>query len=68
MYRAILSVQDFGFFSEERGDDGKVPDDRTVHPDCINASNPYHECGEFCFRRIANAKDRAQRPESPGIC
>lgn len=26
------------------------------HPDCINSSNPYHECVEFCFKRIAEAK------------
>lgn len=30
-----------------------------VHPDCINASNPYHECVEYCFKRIAEAKSRA---------
>ncbi|KAI3951697.1 hypothetical protein MKW92_027389 [Papaver armeniacum] len=24
-----------------------------VHPDCRNASNPYHVCVEFCFLRIA---------------
>lgn len=32
--------------------------DRGVHPDCINASNPYHECVEYCFRKIAEAKAR----------
>ncbi|WOK98320.1 pre-mRNA-splicing factor syf2 [Canna indica] len=30
-----------------------------VHPDCINASNPYHECVEYCFKRIAEAKSDA---------
>ncbi|KAG1338634.1 pre-mRNA-splicing factor syf2 [Cocos nucifera] len=30
-----------------------------VHPDCINASNPYHECVDYCLRRIAEAKARA---------
>ncbi|PKA63046.1 hypothetical protein AXF42_Ash007842 [Apostasia shenzhenica] len=29
-----------------------------VHPDCINASNPYHECVDYCFRKIAEAKAR----------
>lgn len=29
---------------------------RPVHPDCINASNPYHECVDYCFRKIAEAK------------
>lgn len=27
-----------------------------VHPECINASNPYHECVEFCYRKIAEEK------------
>lgn len=30
--------------------------EREVHPDCINASNPYHECVDYCFRKIAEAK------------
>lgn len=30
-----------------------------VDPDCINASNPYHECVDYCFQRIAEAKARA---------
>ncbi|KAK9144123.1 hypothetical protein Sjap_004026 [Stephania japonica] len=34
-------------------------EDRRVHPDCINASNPYHECVEYCFLRIAEAKNRS---------
>ncbi|CAI5458725.1 unnamed protein product [Closterium sp. Yama58-4] len=29
-----------------------------VHPDCINASNPYHECTDYCFRKIAERKGR----------
>lgn len=36
----------------------KPPAERTVHPDCINASNPYHECTDYCFKRIADAQDR----------
>ncbi|CAM6092954.1 unnamed protein product [Calypogeia fissa] len=31
-----------------------------VHPECINASNPFHECTDYCFRRIAEAKGRQQ--------
>ncbi|EFJ24446.1 hypothetical protein SELMODRAFT_442403 [Selaginella moellendorffii] len=27
-----------------------------VHPACINASNPYHECSQYCFRKIAEAR------------
>ncbi|CAO2813729.1 unnamed protein product [Amaranthus hypochondriacus] len=33
--------------------------ERGVHPDCRNASNPYHECVDFCFRVIAEAKARS---------
>ncbi|XP_073039552.1 uncharacterized protein [Primulina eburnea] len=29
-----------------------------VHPDCRNASNPYHECGDFCFKFIAEGKKK----------
>ncbi|KAL5791213.1 hypothetical protein ACOSQ2_006101 [Xanthoceras sorbifolium] len=35
-----------------------MEDERRVHPDCINASNPYHECVEYCFRKIAEAHAR----------
>ncbi|KAL3687152.1 hypothetical protein R1sor_013461 [Riccia sorocarpa] len=35
-----------------------------VHPACINASNPYHECVEYCFRRIAEKQSQAQLDES----
>ncbi|KAF3434723.1 hypothetical protein FNV43_RR21808 [Rhamnella rubrinervis] len=27
-----------------------------VHPDCRNAFNPYHECSDYCFKIIAEAK------------
>lgn len=37
-----------------------VQESRRVHPDCINASNPYHECVEYCFLKIAEAKARTQ--------
>ncbi|ONK58884.1 uncharacterized protein A4U43_C08F720 [Asparagus officinalis] len=30
-----------------------------THPDCINASNPYHECVDYCHKKIAEAKERA---------
>ncbi|KAF8053178.1 hypothetical protein N665_1455s0002 [Sinapis alba] len=35
--------------------------ERRVHPDCINASNPYHECVEYCFKKIAEAKARLEK-------
>ncbi|XP_042488811.1 pre-mRNA-splicing factor syf2-like [Macadamia integrifolia] len=41
-----------------------MTEERRVHPDCINASNPFHECVEYCFRRIAEAKDRIGKEES----
>ncbi|MBA0726919.1 hypothetical protein Golax_002710 [Gossypium laxum] len=44
----------------------KMEEDRRVHPDCINASNPYHECVEYCFRKIveAKAKKDQEKPET----
>lgn len=39
--------------------------ERKSHPDCINASNPYHECVDFCFRKIAEAKAKAKEIEIP---
>lgn len=38
-------------------------EERRVHPDCINASNPYHECVDYCFRKIAEAKVRMVEDE-----
>lgn len=41
-----------------------MADERRVHPDCMNASNPYHECVEYCFIKIAEAKARAEIKET----
>ncbi|CAJ1977622.1 unnamed protein product [Sphenostylis stenocarpa] len=38
--------------------------ERAVHPHCRNASNPFHECSDYCFRVIAEAKTRSQHRES----
>ncbi|KAF2322712.1 hypothetical protein P3X46_010649 [Hevea brasiliensis] len=38
--------------------------ERRVHPDCINASNPYHECVEYCFRKIAEAMAQMSKKET----
>ncbi|MFS7978357.1 putative mRNA splicing factor SYF2 [Helianthus anomalus] len=38
-----------------------------VHPDCRNSSNPYHECSEFCFKFIAEAKKLAAKNEPAGL-
>ncbi|KAL6603502.1 hypothetical protein ACP70R_043863 [Stipagrostis hirtigluma subsp. patula] len=27
-------------------------------PECINSSNPYHECSDYCLRKIAEARER----------
>ncbi|KAK7856459.1 hypothetical protein CFP56_023177 [Quercus suber] len=38
-----------------------MTNERGVHPDCRNASNPYHECSEYCFQIIAEAKARMEQ-------
>lgn len=35
-----------------------------VHPDCRNASNPYHVCSDYCFIIIAEAKARNNKYEA----
>ncbi|XP_034903274.1 uncharacterized protein [Populus alba] len=35
-----------------------------VHPDCMNASNPYHECGVACLERISQGKRRKEKKQS----
>lgn len=34
-----------------------------VHPDCRNASNPYHECSDYCFKIIAEAKKKTNKSD-----
>lgn len=29
----------------------KMGEDRRVYPDCINSSNPFHRCANYCFER-----------------
>ncbi|KAJ6845910.1 putative pre-mRNA-splicing factor syf2 [Iris pallida] len=43
--------------AREEGGGGK----KKSHPDCINSSNPYHECVDYCFNKIAEAKQRADQ-------
>lgn len=38
--------------------------ERAVHPDCRNASNPYHECSDYCFRVIAETKLKMNTSDS----
>ncbi|XP_059458403.1 uncharacterized protein LOC132187997 [Corylus avellana] len=38
--------------------------ERGVHQDCRNASNPYHECSEYCFKIIAESKAWMEQNES----
>lgn len=54
----------FCLIAESEKDIEKKLEERTVHPDCINASNPYHECSEYCFRKIAEAKEKFEEDES----
>ncbi|KAI8024357.1 hypothetical protein ACSBR2_003603 [Camellia fascicularis] len=37
-----------------------------VHPDCRNASNPYHECSDYCFRIIAETKAQMDKNDQDG--
>ncbi|XP_052160516.1 uncharacterized protein LOC127777934 [Oryza glaberrima] len=30
-------------------------------PDCINSSNPYHECSDYCLRQIVEAREDNHR-------
>ncbi|KAF8020551.1 hypothetical protein BT93_G1087 [Corymbia citriodora subsp. variegata] len=32
-----------------------------VHPDCVNASNPFHRCVEDCYIKIATSKARKSK-------
>ncbi|KAL9244845.1 hypothetical protein vseg_018566 [Gypsophila vaccaria] len=41
-------------------------EERGVHPECINASNPYHECVDYCFRKIAESKARFTKQNNAG--
>ncbi|KAI3712462.1 hypothetical protein L1987_71019 [Smallanthus sonchifolius] len=41
--------------------------ERGVHPDCRNSSNPYHECSEYCFKVIAEAKKLATKNEPASL-
>lgn len=41
--------------------------ERAVHPDCRNSSNPYHECTEYCFKIIAEAKKLAIQNEPADV-
>lgn len=36
-----------------------MEEEKAVHPDCRNASNPYHECSYYCFGVVAEAKLKA---------
>ncbi|KAL7082864.1 hypothetical protein ACP275_14G128200 [Erythranthe tilingii] len=36
-------------------------EERRVHPDCRNVPNRYHECSEYCFKIIAEAKKKANQ-------
>ncbi|KAI3839130.1 hypothetical protein MKW92_035363 [Papaver armeniacum] len=43
-----------------------MAEESRVHPDCRNASNPYHVCVEFCFLRIAErSKSEPKQVDHP---
>ncbi|XP_044508754.1 uncharacterized protein LOC123227705 isoform X2 [Mangifera indica] len=35
-----------------------------VHPNCVNASNPYHECGMYCLEKIAQGQGKKEKTKS----
>ncbi|KAL3363862.1 hypothetical protein AABB24_012885 [Solanum stoloniferum] len=39
-------------------------DERRVHPNCGNGSNPHHECSEYCFKIIAEIKKQMIKAET----
>lgn len=51
--------------SSRKGDNANKWEERTVNPDCIHASNPYHSCTEFCFKKMAEGKNRNKRRDQP---
>jgi hypothetical protein len=49
---AIYASLYFGLFSDSKKGKAvmKAEPTREINPDCANASNPYHKCGEYCKR------------------
>ncbi|GFP93364.1 pre-mRNA-splicing factor syf2 [Phtheirospermum japonicum] len=39
-------------------------EERRVHPDCRNSSNPCHECSEYCFKIIAETKKKMSKTDT----
>ncbi|KAK4852208.1 hypothetical protein QYF36_021982 [Acer negundo] len=62
--RTIIDFDADGRSGLEEEEERKMEDERRVHPDCINASNPYHECVEYCFIKIAEAMARMGKKET----
>ncbi|CAL1353148.1 unnamed protein product [Linum trigynum] len=45
-----------------------MADNGRVHPECVNAGNPYHECGVACLEKIAlgeTRKSKSKKSDSP---
>ncbi|KAG5247945.1 Phospholipase protein [Salix suchowensis] len=38
-----------------------------VHPDCVNSSNPYHECGVACLEKLSQGKRMKEKKQSGSI-
>ncbi|EOA30996.1 hypothetical protein CARUB_v10014140mg, partial [Capsella rubella] len=60
-FLVFVSISYLGIVSSQFCTLGNMDNARRVHPDCINASNPYHECVEYCFKKIAEVKARLEK-------
>ncbi|XP_062233897.1 uncharacterized protein LOC133931087 [Phragmites australis] len=49
-----------GFPSNPRpvGKENSAAAEGESRPECINSSNPFHECSDYCLRKIAEARQR----------
>ncbi|XP_021610525.1 uncharacterized protein LOC110613608 isoform X2 [Manihot esculenta] len=41
-----------------------MADNGRVHPECVNASNPYHECGVACLEKISQGQGKKEKKKS----
>ncbi|CAN1301009.1 hypothetical protein LINPERPRIM_LOCUS24776 [Linum perenne] len=43
-----------------------MADNGRVHPECVNADNPYHECGVACLEKISQGITRKSKTKKNG--
>lgn len=50
---ADILMPTISLFTDSRKGKAVVKAEQTgeINPDCVNASNPYHKCGEHCKRK-----------------